>query len=239
MIKRLIGSLAFVVGLLATTASATSIVYEQAPLALANQSPFTSQFFPACNCFGFNVFDNFILAGDASITRVGWSGIYFDSLDLTNNPPTPNALGFGIDFFTDNAGLPGTQIYSATFAPSAVNETATGNFSFTLTGTTVPSTLYSYVVDLPAVFAATAGTPYWMRIYESANFPAPGVAQWGWARGQPGDNRSLQYAPSGDLFSTSSIDRAFSLSEVPEPGTLLLLGSGLGALFLWHRRQLG
>src|SRR5690349_19396203 len=94
--------------------AAPIVVYEQTP-----ESPFiagTSQFFPSVGSFGFHYWDNFTLTNTESISTVAWLGSYFDLLDSTNNPASPNASGFGVEFFSDSSNAPGSLLGGATFA---------------------------------------------------------------------------------------------------------------------------
>src|SRR5690606_24632371 len=142
-------STAFVVAICSTAASAAPIVvvYDQLP-----QTPFdtrTSQFFPSINTFGFNVFDNFNYSLGASITGVRWQGAYVDVAQPDNNPANPNSLGFGVEFFADNGGVPGVLLSSSQYSIATVNETFVGTQALNISPDlvlTVP--FYNYEVAL-------------------------------------------------------------------------------------------
>lgn len=169
------------------------------------------------------VYDNFLLATPTLITDVHWQGGYF-------NPSSQgNITAFTLTFWSDNAGQPGTALYSETVLGTA-NETFVGN---SLLG----APTFDYFVLLTTPFAAAAGVPYWLSIVPDVQFPP----QWGWGTGSGGDGVFVQ-----DFFGDRSHidgDLAFTLTGqqhfvVPEPGTLAMFcGLGTtGLLFALRRR---
>jgi hypothetical protein len=210
------------------------VVYDQPA-----ESPFNtraSQFFPSTGSFGFTVFDNFTLTATAAIGEVGWQGSYVDTINLANNPATPNSTGFGIEFFADNAGVPGALLAGDTYGLAAVNETFAGLQPNSIGSLNLTIPFFNYNVALSSPFVAQAGVQYWLRIYSLSPLPAANEPQWAWNSSAVGDQQSLQFLGS-DFFAQVNSDRAFTLVAVPEPSTLLLTLTGFGLLGACRLRQ--
>jgi len=164
------------------------------------------------NSFGnfATVYDNFSFSSDNLVDGVDWVGGYF-------NPPTAAPISsFALSIFGNNAGQPGSLLFS---------ETITGNAGETFIGTDNNGRLtYSYSASLTNTFLAQAGATYWLAIVPSLGFPP----QWGWYTSSEGDGVGYQ-----DFFGSRfqrDTDFAFSLTgqKVPEPSAILgLLGLGL------------
>jgi hypothetical protein len=164
------------------------------------------------------VYDNFTLAGDGNVTDLSWTGVYF-------NPPTPSPMaGFTIQFYSDNAGIPGASLFS-TYVTGTANETDLGSFGGIET--------FGYSGNLGTAFGATGNTQYWISIVPDLGFPP----QWGWSTGTGGDGASYQV-----FFGTGYVrasDEAFTLSGVatPEPVSVGLMGFGLAGIALAKFRR--
>jgi hypothetical protein len=151
-----------------------------------------------------------------TINEIQWTGGYFNG--------SPGSItGWTINIYLDSAGQPGTQQYSTHISGNG-NETFLGNFGGTP----------SYTYDVAGLnFAELSGVKYWLSVVPDITFPP----QWGWETSAQGNGVSDQ-----DFLGSRSqlgADEAFTLSgTVPEPGTLVMLGTGVLGLAGAIRRKL-
>jgi PEP-CTERM motif len=97
------------------------------------------------------------------------------------------------------------------------------------------TTYYAYHEDdIVGGLTFMPGTTYWLSLVPDSTFPP----QWGWGTGLLGDGVSYQ-----DFFGVRTqlgVDFGFDISgkPIPEPGTLMMLGTGILGLAGALRRKL-
>jgi len=205
-------------------AKADSILFNQpatAPGGYASQQSPNTNYLAA---------DDFTLQTGAFITGVQWQGAF-------SSEPPGNITQFVVTFWSNNHGLPGSILMTYTFA---------GNAAQTFVGSGSNGFLeYDYAEMLSSPFTVHNGVTYWISIRPTTDFPAQ--PQWYWREG-PDTGFSAQSSSGGLTFQEVGGGDAFTLigttfsepppPSVPEPSTLLLVGSGLLTIFHYRRRLL-
>ena len=177
------------------------------------------------------VAETFVLSvGSSTVTGAQWWG-------ACANKSSPGggacpAGNFTIGFYTDNSGVPGTLVKSYTVGNA--DQTATGNFIANETSLSE----YVYTANFGPL-SLTPGTTYFLTVEDST----PGSAL-SWGMETANETGSLEVFLTGDGWLNEGAELAFNLSgpstaAVPEPTSLLLLGSVGLSLVAAFRRKVG
>ncbi|MBS1829479.1 MAG: PEP-CTERM sorting domain-containing protein [Acidobacteria bacterium] len=179
---------------------------------------------------GLQVWERFSLPQSAHINSLTFVGAFIDIGTPGNNPVLPAGNTWNFQLASDNSGNPGTVTASQSLAFNDVQQTYLGTAS--LSGQTVY--FFNFSADLLTPFLVNAGETTWLSILVQADNLDPRFA---WISGSGGDGVSKQISlGSGNIFTYT--DRALTLdgSNVPEPGTLVLLSAGALLIGAFRRR---
>jgi hypothetical protein len=160
------------------------------------------------------VYDHFTFSQAWNVQSFHFVGGYF------NIAPPPFVSAVTLTFYNDNAGIPGNAIATGSF----------GSFNETLIG----GQIYSYDLYFSSFYMGP-GT-YWASVVPDLDFPP----QWGWATSSTGDGAGYQ-CYFGSCATVGGVNFAFAIdgtSPVPEPGTMVMLGTGILGLAGTLRRKL-
>ena len=183
------------------------------------------------NGSGFVTFDNFSYGSNTLVNQATWYGIFLN-LDLTNGALNTSRWDVMLFDSTGPGGTPSNMIGGQLNANVQHTTLGTGFFGANQV------TVYQFVADIPD-FNAVGGHTYWfapVSVGVAGNF-APFFS---WIQGTGGDGLSFQAQLTNFVTTNTFVrdgDRAFALQAVPEPSTLALLATGVGALVRRRRRR--
>jgi len=172
--------------------------------------------------------DEFTLAGGRNVVSdVHWFGGCVVNSEGTLTTGTNCPTG---DFTLHIYGDSGSNSPGALLATYNV-----GNANQTLTGLTIAARggipEYSYATTIPDL-TLTPGTEYWLGISNSTSTDLV----WGWEVTTQGTGDAFQFG--GGIWNARTNELAFTLTGVPEPGTLAVFAAGaLGLVRLRRRRK--
>ena len=150
-----------------------------------------------------------------SVNEVQFTGEYFNG-----NPGT--ITGWTVNVYFDGGGKPGTLQHTAHISGNG-NETFLGTYGG----------FQTYTYDIKNLgFQELSGIPYWLSVVPDLPFPP----QWGWSTSAQGGNKA--YQDYFDQHGPLGTNQAFTLIGTPEPGTLVMLGTGVLGLAGAIRRKL-
>ena len=230
--KSVILPLSVLICLLFLTAAANATTIYQQPSVWAGNdttigSTWTSQ--SDSSVSGFREYDNFTLSAAAVINQVSWLGIYVDATTFLDAPI--NTTDWVIRFTPDNGNQPVAPVTQETLPAAQVTRQALGGGLYNGN----PVTVYQFTALFPD-FNAAAHTQYWFSPLSRAPDFSPAFS---WIEGTGGDGISFQVGFTGGVNNSSFYrggDRAFTLSSVPEPSSIFLLGVGFPLVRLFRRR---
>lgn len=179
---------------------------------------------------GLQAWERFSLPQSAYIHSLTFIGAFIDTANTGNNPVLPAGNTWNFQLASDNAGDPGTIDDSESLPFNSVQQTLLGQA--TLAGQ--PVYFYSFTADLLTPLLVNGGQTTWLSVLVQATNLDPRFA---WVSGSGGDGVSKQISLGSGNISTHT-DRALTLdgSNVPEPGTLVLLSAGALLLGIFRRR---
>jgi len=162
----------------------------------------------------------FTLPNDVSywdLESFHWVGGYY-------NPPNQGPItAWTLTFYDNNAGIPGAPIATG-FFPGTGGETFIGNVN--------GEPFYDYSLYFIS-FDVLPGT-YWASVVPDLGFPP----QWGWATAGTGNGGYQCFFGACALTGTNLALAVDGRPPTPEPGTLIMLGTGILGLAGTLRRKL-
>jgi len=181
--------------------------------------------------------DNFTAPGNFTITTASWIGA--EESFFSNDFPG-NIAGFVVEFFADNAGVPGASIGAETFDIADIQTVDTG---FNILNDPSDGDIYRFTATLTTPIDITAGQ-YWFSVGALGvnNFFDDDTFFWGFSG--DGDDQYAIQTPANTGFpffipnafvDDENADLAFSISGIPAPGAAAPLA--LAAALTARRRR--
>ena len=201
----LIGSLL----LLALVPLQGTTIFSQLPPGSGSRVSSTLDFFGVAP--GYQTYDDFTLASDASVTGLTWWGTC-----------QSGGTDFSVTFYEGGA-TPGAVL--ATYSVSPTVQADPGP----------PDNLLLYTASLNSPFHAVGGTQYWMSIFNGA-----ADANWAWQGSSPGNSLQRELG-TNSFGTTFGVAFTLTDGAILEPSTGLLLGIGMLPVAGrgWSRRRNG
>lgn len=209
--SRFLAALAIALGMSAQAATAMVLFDQTAPFDTGLRASSTLNFLGGSP--GFRAADNFMLGSASVVGAIQWMG-----------KSNSGANDFTFTFYADDAGQPGAVLLSST-----------GNLT-TSTFVSGPEVRTLYSSNLNNSFSASAGTTYWLSVFNNAP-----DANWAWSHiGVELDGSVQRQNNEAAWLFPWDFDLNFALegvsATVPAPASLTMVALGM---LLLGRKSLG
>jgi len=187
----------------------------------------------SCTAGATIIFDNLAAPSNGVDAIVGF-GPLADSFSTGANPFSLTQIGLTLE----NVGVPTGSFTIELLADNNINP---GNPIYTIAtvqDSSLTNSLGTYLFDLPQAQLLDPNTRYWIGLSSTDN----SVANWSWTVDTSGIGVSGEYfANVNGVFTNNNGAYQMQITGdvVPEPGTLLTMGTGVVGLLGVLRRKLG